>query len=319
MRALVLTALVTTGCGLGWVDGASSSDGIPTAGIGPYARPEADDTTPAREPWLLTETGVDLSDPSALWRDDGGLRVWFTRAVAGGGAPAIWLAELPSASDLPDVAPMVALVADQAWEQGAVAAPAVVRDPASPGRLVMYYQGGVDALAVGRAVSDDDGASWQKDAAPVLQDAAAPAAAITASGWIVAAERPGVAPAGIWVARGTPLAFEAAPIVTARPGRAEAFDRDAVGQPTLVSREGGPLGLWFVGSLIEDGPMPTRADAVGYAGSLDGRTWTRLPGDEPMLAAQATAPTVLLATDHAYMLYVDTYRNRAAIGVAQHP
>ena len=151
MRAMVATLAVATGCGLGWVDGASSTDGLPTAGIGPYARPEADDLTPAREPWLLTETGVDLNDPSALWRDDGGLRVWFTRAVAGGGEHEIWAAELPSASDLPDVASTLALVADAAWEQGAVEAPAVVRDPASPGRLVMYYQGGVDAPAIGRA------------------------------------------------------------------------------------------------------------------------------------------------------------------------
>ncbi len=317
MRAMVAALAVATGCGFGWVDGASSTDGLPTAGIGPYARPEADDLTPAREPWLLTETGVDLRAPSALWRDDGGLRVWFTRQVAGGGAPAIWLAELPSASDLPDVAPAVALVADAAWEQGAVQAPTVARDPGSPGRLVMYYQGGVDAPAIGRAVSDDDGETWRKDPAPVLLGATAPTAALTPSGWLVAAERPDVEPPSIWLARGEPLVFDAAPVIMARGDRPEAFDRDAVGQPTLVSRgAGAPLGLWFVGSAIA---TDARADAVGYAGSSDGLVWTRLPGDEPMLRAQASDPAVLLAPDHALMLYVDTYRNRFAIGVARHP
>ena len=170
------------GCGLGWLDASSSDDGLPTTGAGPYGKLETDDSTAALEPWLLYDLTVDLSDPSALGRTDGGLRIWVTRAVTGSDLAEIWYAEVPSIHSIPDVEPAPALIADQPWEEGRVAAPNVVRR----GRqLVMFYEGGVVAPAIGRATSDDDGATWDKEVGPVLDGARAPTAVWFDDAWFM--------------------------------------------------------------------------------------------------------------------------------------
>ena len=196
MRARAIAALlllVTSGaaCGIGWVDGASGSDGLPTAGIGPYRRLEADPSTPAIEPWLIVDPDADLSSPSVLARAGGGLRVWFTRTEPG--APSqIWYAEVPSVTATPDLVPTPTLLAELPWEGGQVAAPSVVADG---DRLIMLYQAGTDQPVIGRAISDDDGATWQRDPTGVLPAGLAPAALVTGEGLVIVsgrAELPGL-------------------------------------------------------------------------------------------------------------------------------
>lgn len=320
MRALAgLLALGWAGCGIGWVDGAGTEGGTPTAGIGPYRRLVADDTTPVIEPWVLIDPEADLSGPTVLARAGGGLRVWFTRTEVGG-APEIWYAELASLGAAPTVPPRPALVAELAWEAGAVSAPSVVE---LGGQLIMLYQGGQGEPAIGRAVSDDDGATWQRDVTALLPEGQAPAALVTgADELLVIGTR--AEQLGLWLARGVPLRWQPAPIVAPRTTRPEAFDRDGVSDPTTVTHvsPGGDLrvGLWFTGTVVdaEDDP-PSAAHAIGYAGSLDGLAWVRPASDDPGLRAEARDPAVLLEGDQATMLFVDTYRGRAAIGAATTP
>jgi hypothetical protein len=271
------------------------------------------------EPWVLTDPAADLSGPTVLARAGGGLRVWFTRTEVGG-APEIWYAELASLGAAPTVAPRLALDAALPWEAGAVSAPSVA---SLGGQLIMLYQGGLDEPAIGRAVSDDDGATWQRDATALLPEGMAPAAVVTGDDELLVigarAER-----LGLWLAQGVPLRWQPAPILMPRTTRPEAFDRDGVGEPTAVTHvsPGGDvrIGLWFTGIEVdaEDDP-PRAAHAIGYAGSFDGLAWSRPATGDPVLRAEAREPAVLLDGDLATMLFVDTYRGRAAIGAATSP
>jgi hypothetical protein len=318
MRVAVLAiAIAGPGCGLGVLDtNADGTAGLPTAGAGPYGRLAIDDTTPAAEPQLLDDNAAFLSDPSVLRDDDGRLRVWYVRAPAGDPAlAAIHHAEVPDEHDVPDVGPVAVVVADQAWEEGRVAAPSVIEDGAG---LVMYYQGGATTPAIGVARSTD-GTTWQKDPAPVLPAAGAPGAVIVDGATWLFVTRPGMP--GIWraVDAGQGFVLDAAPVVSPRPSLADAFDRATVGDPTAlaVPRRGGGtrIHLWFTGTT-ED---PMEDPAVGYAGSFDGVTWERFGLENPMLAGFATGPSVVLEASRGLMVFAEPNRGRLAITVAEHP
>jgi hypothetical protein len=312
----IVAPLLVAGCGLGWIDNVDDrTEGLPTAGAGPYARLEIDDTTPAGEPVVISDRDANLRDPSALARDDGGFRVWFTRVPdADPAATDIQYAEAPSPHDLVDVGPTVVLAADQAWEGAGVASPAVLADG---DELVMYYQAGAP-VSIGVARSPD-GITWTKTgSAPVLADAFAPSAVIVDGATWLFVERPGLP--GIWraVDSGTGFVLDAAPVVVARPELAEAFDRNRVSDPfALAVRQGDAtrVHLWFVGVTFDPPDKP----AVGYAASLDGVTWPRFGAGKPMLVPEATGPTVVLEASGGLMLFTEVSRGHLAITAAEHP
>jgi hypothetical protein len=311
--------LACSGCGLGVVEsGSGGGDNLPTLGAGPYGRLQTDFATPADEPYVVASRFDTYRDPAALPRDDGGLRVWFTaRADADPpDADHIGYAELPSVRDLPDGPPTAAFVAELAWEEGRVAAPAVIRDGDT---LVMFYTG--SAASIGRALSTDDGATWTRDAAPVLEGARDPSAVLVDGTWHLFFTRPD-AP-GIWRARGDGASFtvDDAPVVVPRPEDGAAFDRLAVLAPfaTIDTSDAGRphWHLWFEGA--RPGAGGAEEHAVGYAGSFDGNRWERFGGPDPVLTAPAAGPCVLLDGPTSLMLFHEEQQLHLGVAAAVHP
>jgi hypothetical protein len=316
----LLCVFLLGGCGLGLIDGEDDrTAGLPTAGAGPYGRLSRDDLTPATEPTFLRDISADLSDPCML-AGGAGLRVWFTRAVDPATAE-IRYVEAPSLRDVPSVGPDPALVASEPWEEGRVSAPSVLADPA--GGFFMYYQGGA-APAVGRAHSSD-GLAWDKEALPVLADAVAPSAVIVDGATWLFATRPGMP--GIWraVDAGAGFVFDAAPVVLPRPGVEDAFDGASVAEPFAIAEptlESGitRVHLWFAGTTEPSMNDPEGDVAIGYAASFDGIDWPRFGGVKPMLAADATAPTVVLEASRGFMLFAESAGGaRLELNAAEHP
>ena len=318
--AAIVAALAVAGCGLGVGDSSGGSDNLPTLAAGPYARLRPAAATAAAEPWLLTATDALLRDPALLPRADGGLRVWLTIDPVGDAPPEIGYAELPGPRDAPDRVVARVVAADQPWEEGRVGAPAVVADG---DRLLLFYQGGVAAPAIGRAESTDDGATWTKAAAPVLAGARAPSAAVVDGVvhlFATLSDRPGVFHA-VDDGRGG-FTVDPTPVVAPRPDVAGAFDRAAVADPCVLVQElaTGRLhwSLWFTGFDLDPGDERA-APSVGYAASFDGTNWQR-PGDVgPVLAAPATGPAVLVRQHGGLMLFSSQRNLRDAIAAAQHP
>jgi hypothetical protein len=308
MRILLLLA---SGCGLGWVDGKDDrTAGLPTSGAGPYERLARDDNTPATEPRFLDEIRADLDDPSML-AGGAGIRVWFTRRTADPVTSEIQYTEAVSPRELPSVGPMPVLNATEAWEEGVVGSPSVVADPA--GGLVMFYEGGVAMPSIGRAVSSD-GITWEKDALPVLAGASSPSGVFVDGETWLFVTRPGEP--GIW--RAVDGAFDAAPVIAARPELPEAFDRLSVSDPfaLVVPRLDGAdrIHLWFAGTT----DTPTDAIAIGYAASFDGVEWLRFGGDKPMLIADGAAPTVILEASRGLMLFTEPLGGNGVLSAADH-
>ncbi len=324
--ATLALALATAGCGFGlWEEDPGGAVNLPIAAAGPYGRLARDSETPAEEPFLIADRLGVYRDPAALPRADGGVRLWFGMDLEADPAGSrIGRAELPSLHDLPDVAPTVALAPLEAWEGDRLAAPAVIE--LGGGRLVMFYEGG-DAPAIGRADSDDDGATWQRQSAPVLVDAAAPTVALVDDELVLFVTVPGrvgifrtdafaIDPPGL-----TPT-LRVEPVVVPRPGVAEAFDAAAVFDPFILV-EVTPTGrllwnLWFAGAaeVTDAGPPAT---SIGHAGSFDGEGWARLPGPDPMLSRPAGGPSVLLYGPSAVMFFHEDQRLRLGVAAATHP
>jgi hypothetical protein len=320
--ALAGSALSAGGCGLGIVDNPSGGDdNLPTQAAGPYGKPEVDFDTPADEPYVLAEAGAQLRDPDALPRDDGGVRLWFSRQAE---TLEIWYAELADTRELPDVAPARALAADADWEQGQVTAPSVV--DLGDGHLVMFYEGGDTAPAIGRADSTDDGTTWQKHAAnPVLAGARRPGAALVDGAWLLYAVRDDED--GIWRASssddGASFTLDAGPALRPRPLLAEAFDGERVDDPEVVVtvNDAGRahLGLFFTGAARDGADL---VESIGYAGSFDGVAFERFGGAEAVLdqgSPGETAPTVIVRTTQGVMFYGEVKQGTSRIGVALHP
>lgn len=332
LRAVLALGLVLVpGCGLGVVENHSGgADHLPTQGAGPYGKPGLDLDTPADEPFVLGVFRSHLRDPSALWREDGGVRLWFGyQADLDDTRSEIWYAELADITELPDVPPEPALAADQPWEQGWVGAPSVV--DRGRGELVMFYQGGVDAPAIGRADSVDSGRTWQKHpGSPLVTDAAGPALAVIpaeiqgdAPGWLLHATR--VGRAGIFRAESTDgvrWAFTDEAVLLPRPDRADAYDRYTVSNPAIMVRVSGAgrphYGMFFNGEG-EDGLV-----SIGWAGSFDGKEWQRFASpDEPVLVepieVSEHGPAALLEADRGLLFFDQERQGARRIAVAVHP
>ena len=324
---VTLLAPLLGACGFGFVDeDPGGAANLPSAAAGPYGRLERDSETPADEPFLLADRFGVYRDPAALRRDDGGLRLWFGMDVEiDPGDSRIGYVELGSERSLIDARPVVALAPEAAWEGDRLAAPAVVA--LGDGRLVMFYEAGdAAAPAIGRADSTDDGATWQRRAAPVLEGAAGPTAAVVEDSFVLFVTVPGEA--GIYrtdafaIDATTATSLRPEPVVVPRPGVAEAFDAALVADP-FIHVETTPAGrrvwnLWFAGAgeVTDAGPGTT---AVGHAGSFDGERWERLPGPDPVLAGPAGGPTVLVDGNTGLMLFHEDERLRLGVAAATHP
>jgi hypothetical protein len=306
MRRAAPILAVCAGCGFGIVehDPAGGSDNLPTLGAGPYGRPTDDLDTPAQEPFVIHSASTHFADPACLPRAGGGLRLWFGRVDPS--APersSIAYAEVPSLADLPDVGPTVVV------PEGA--SPAVVR---AGDRHVMIHE--LDGALVRR--ESPDGLTWG-DPRTVLSDAADPTVAIVDGIYHLFFTRPGLA--GIWRARSDDgLAFERDldAVILPRPGVGGAFDTLEVGEPfvRVEVRDAGrqTWGLWFTGVA-----NPELGAAVGYAGSFDGEDWERFAGVDPVLAAPAGGPCVVVEGPRGTLLFHDELRRRQAIAGAVHP
>ena len=328
--AAALAALLLAGCGLGPFDDAPGGrDNLPTRAAGPYRKLEIDFDTPADEPYVLYENPAHYRDPSPLARDDGGLRVWFTREVIDTGETSIWYAELPGLHELPDRAPAPALLADADWEEGLVAEPCVL--DLGGGHLVLYYRGGVTEPAIGRADSRDGGATWDKHPAnPLLTAAAGPAAAVLPEGVVLYHTSPG-RPGILRATSADGIQFERAdgPVIEPRPGPGDAFDPLAVTDPfalataTLDTTGAEPVhvGLFFAGIRPDEEEGET-VSAIGYAGSHDGAAFERFLGEGPILAVAPPSeggPAVLLVPAGGILLFHEPRQNRFRIAAAVHP
>lgn len=316
--------LILAGCGLGFGDTPTGgADNLPTVGAGPYGKPAIDFDTPADEPFVVADSAASLRDPAVLPAPGGGFRLWFARTPDDGtGASDIAYAELPAVTELPTRGPEVVMSPDQAWEEGRVAAPAVVD---TGDELVMYYEGGHgDAAATGRAISHDGGTTWQKyDQNPVVP-LLRPTAALTPDGWLMYGVLPGEP--GIWRATsadGLAWTLGDAPVIVPRPNLPEAFDTLAVTDPYILVREtpAGRLhyGLFFAGW---DPPADEPAAAIGYAGSYDGVVWERFGGPEPVLdpgIPSEHGPAVVVDAAQGVMFFHQERQRRQRIGVAVHP
>lgn len=315
-------------CGLGpFDDEPGGRDNLPTRAAGPYDKPEIDFATPADEPYVLADITGNLRDPSPLLRPDGGLRIWYTREDPDDDSAEIWYAELPDVHSVPDVPARFALAPDVAWEGDFVGEPSVL--DLGGGRLVMYYRGGIDAPAIGRADSSDDGASWQKHAGnPVLTGATDPAAALladTTALYFVDPESPGIHAAT--AADGIAFARETAPVVVARPALADAFDTREVGEPfalvTATRDDAEPVhvGLFFTGTR-PGGDPGTLITAIGYAASYDGRSFDRFFGVDPVLEGGPPSDGgagVISVAAGGVLFFHELVQTRYRIGAALHP
>ncbi|MBZ0236472.1 MAG: hypothetical protein K8M05_29360 [Deltaproteobacteria bacterium] len=327
MRALVLLlplGVAASACGIGFADDASGGkDHLPTAAAGPYKRLAVDPDTPADEPWLATDRALDFTEPALVARPGGGFTFFVTRESPElpVGDSEIWRGGFADPTQLPDDLPAPVVTADQAWEEGHVAAPSIV--DLGGDHLLMYYEGGAATRALGRAESIDGGRTWQKAAAPVLADAALPSVATDGALWLAAFTRP-TAP-GIWLARsddGIAWVADGAPILLPT-GVPDSFEEAAVSSPHLAwlveSTGRGHWALWYGG--LEELPDPGDAAryAIGYAASFDGMEWDRLGGGRPVLAVPAGAPAVVVDGPRGTLLFDAPNGRRLAVGVAQHP
>lgn len=331
----LLGAAGLSACGVGpFTDEPGGAANLPTRAAGPYHPIPLDLATPADEPYLVSDRAAELGDPAPLALEGGGLRVWFTRTPTDGSPPAIWSADVPSVTDLPDRGPALALAADAAWEEGSVSQPSVI--DLGGGHLALYYQGGTADPGIGRADSTDGGETWTKHPEnPLIPGAEQPGAALLPDGSVVVYFARAVSPTAtaIFVARssdGVGFEVNAKPVVAPRPDTAGAFDSLAVGDPfalvTPTLDPGGEqpiqIGLFFTGTGPDPDDPGMPHTAIGYAGSYGGQAFDRFFGPDPVLDGGPTstaAPAVLSTPVSGTMLFVEPKQGRLAIAVAVTP
>ncbi len=320
-------ALQLAACGLGWIDNQSGGDNnLPTRSAGPYTKLARNAETPADEPHVVSVFQVHLRDPAAIRIRDSGFRLWFGYEDD----PAlpeseIWMAELASLDQLPVVGPILALPADQEWEQSRVGAPSIVE--LDDDRLVMFYQGGVDTIAIGRAESSDGGMTWTKNPGnPVLAGLGEPTVARLPEGsWLLYGTRSDL----MAIFRATSLdgvswQIDEEPVIQPRSHLPEAYDRYAVSNPCITIRQtlAGDLhfGL-FINGLDRDDEDGTTS--VGWAGSFDGIQWQRFSNpDDAVLEPGTTSengPSVVLDPDGGVMFFSEQKQGTQSIAAATHP
>lgn len=325
---LFAAAYIMAACGTS-EDIFGSLNGIPNAGVSPWRKVDLDPETDLIQPYVLFgDNQTILTEPCYLIVDDRHYLFYESYdAVEERGAIHLALADdwhewSPANDGLP------VLEADRVWEAGSVGAPTVQhRD----GRFLMWYAGGA-GVGLGLAVSQN-GIDWEKNEDnPVLapdQD------------W-EGGETGVVAAPSVVHHHGQYLMYYSGgatngPALQQRAGRAigRAHSADGVvwekdeDNPVLTAGqawEGGEAGwvsspsiliehpaerdvyrLYYTGNLSGD-PLATNA-SVGYAGSYDGREWTKasekvnpvvselfsltLPGLSEYLLYNEFAPTVL--------------------------
>lgn len=315
--------IVLAGCGLGPFAGeGGGADHLPTVGGGPYGKLPLDLSTPADEPYVIADSGADVSDPSIRLRDGGGFRLWFQRRPALGGAAEIHYAELAALTELPEVGPRLALAAELDWEGGEVRAPTAL---ARGERVILYYEAG-DPPAIGRAVSTDGGATFARDPEPVIASGRRPSA-IEAEGIVyLFFEVPGEP--GIFVATsvdGIELDAEPVPVLGAS-GVPESFDRAAVESPgaVVVRTRAGRLhfGLFYDGRSGEVDDDGNPVVAIGYAGGFSPFELERFAGGEPILhplAPSERGASVVLEPDRGHLVFAEPRGARIRVAAAAHP
>lgn len=337
LGGVLLVGVFLGGCGLGIVDNLSGGDShLPTQGAGPYGKLPLDIETPINEPIVLRVFQTDVREPSPLWHEDGGFRLWFGYEEDPDRSE-IWYIELPVITEFPEEPERQAVIGDQPWEQDWVGAPSVLDLGAD--HLVMFYEGGRSPRSIGRADSFDNGATWEKHAAnPLLVDWAQPGGAFVeasgestsdpdrlASPWLLYGTRTGRD--GIFLAEsedGVSFTYLEEPVLTPRLGREGAYDRYSVSSPHVVVRavEGGGYhyGMFFNATASSD---PEESVSIGWAGSFDGSRWQRFASpDEPVLAPEGISehsPAVLLSADRGIMFYNEEAQGVQAIAAAMHP
>ncbi len=311
MRAGLLGGLglvwLICACGLGGDTSGGGSQNLPVSGAGPYRKlTDFELQTPIEEPYVLSELGVNLADPSPLRRPGGALRLFYTR-----NGTEIWRADLPALTQ-PFADATVALVAADAWEQGAVRAPSVIEHA---GQLLLFYEGG--AGGIGRAESSDGGATWTRTGM-VVPGGASPSAVVLDGTFHVYFARD----RHIFVATSTDgrtFAELPDPVLAPRAGSfAGSFDGRSVGEPHAAGgiTEAGALHV----ALFYTGVDTTGLAAIGYAGSDDGTTF--IARRDPILDDQAPserAASVLLSPSSAILFFTQDRTGRTAIAAATSP
>jgi len=323
MRWLCIVG-VLAGCGLGPFAGeGGGGDNLPTLGAGPYGKLGLDLTTPADEPFVLAEATADLFDPVARLRDDGGVRLWVTRQRVDEAAE-IWSAELPAITELPDVGLAPALVAELAWEAGEVRAPTVLVDR---DRVTLFYQAG-DPPAIGRAVSTDGGANFNRDAAPVLEGAMNPSAVSVDGRVVVFFERPDEP--GIFAAEsddgGATLIARPGPVIAINPD-SDAFDLRFVSNPGAVASVTATgrthVGVFYEGRSdeLDDDDIPLVS--IGYVGGFEIGALARFgSGTDPVLEPEVPSergPSAIVLPDLGMLFFSERRGARIRVAVAVHP
>jgi hypothetical protein len=317
LRALIVFwALSAAGCGLLAGDG-HGTDGDPISGGGPYGK-ITDPTlaTKIDEPYVIRDSNLDFTSPSAIALDGGGYRVFFTRTSHAGGASEIWSSDLTSLHDFPIGPPVRALAASRPWENGTVMAPSV--QDQGGGQLLMVYQGGTSA---GRAVSSDGGVTWTKDAQPLMGNALHPSMVTLPDGRaFLYFARPGFS--GIWVATsddGMVFTANTAPVLDTSDDPA-AFDRTALAEPSAV---GGvtATGQLHLG-LFYQGRADNGSTEIGYAGSADGIIFQRANQGKPALnptTVSVEGPGPLISADVGVLFFSQQRAGIWSIAAATSP
>jgi hypothetical protein len=280
--------LLLAACGLGPSGG--GHEAVPSNGLGPFAKLPFDVDTPIEEPVLVADPDATLGDPAVL-AEDGGWSLYFTRRV-GDGPHEIWTVRLTSLTAPPPPPRHV-------FASGA--APSIVR--ADDGTLLLYHNWG---QGIAREHSTDGGATWNWDGV-VLLHLVDPAVLILPGQVVLYAGRPdggaivrAVSYDGGRTFPGTPEA-----VLLPSPDPA-AFDHVAVRAPEV---QGGRTvaGQLHV-KLYWQGENAGGKQAIGSAGSADGRTFTRFFGGEPVVLpaeGDERAPAVALEPDRAVLFYVE--------------
>jgi hypothetical protein len=317
MALLRSLPLLLCACGLGAGSGGGNQN-LPNGGTGPYAKltdPRLE--TLLEEPFVITELAADLAEPAAVLLDDDTYRLWYSRTprTPAGAATEIWTADLATSLTSPTETPKVALRADQPYEAGRVAAPAVIRDGEA---MIMFYEAGTDLVA--RAVSADGGLTWTKSGI-VLTDARQPSIIQVDGEWLLYVTRPSTI--GIFVARsadGMSFTLEPTPVLTTGE---TGLDATSVGSPSAYAEVtvAGQNRVWLFYAATgsdEDGALA----GIGYAGSEDGIEFTRGGrGDSALVPASAEdrSAAPLIGRARSVMFYGGTRANVRAIGAARTP
>jgi hypothetical protein len=312
MRRALCATLLAAGCGLGGAAG-GGSDHLPTAGAGPYGKPDGNRDTPAEEPYVVVDDGANLSHPTARRAQGGGFDVWYERRelVAGvEGDPEVWFAHVPDVDQKPDAPPKPALALAMR--------PSVVE--LADGRLAMYHE---DPAAPGAgimlATSADGGLNWAREGM-VVAAGGDPAALVLDDGTVLLYVQSGSAIVLHRSADGLTFAEPPITVITTDGTSAQAFGHVRVGEPAAVGGTTAAgqvrIGLFYVGENLAG------EHAILHAASADGVTFARFFNGDPILdpgGVDERGPSAVLEPDRGYLFFSQVRGATTAIAVALHP